>query len=769
MMVPAFAGNVGFNAQHSPMGAYFSFTCGHFGTRGGMGVEMGKPAEQDIFVGYKEGGRYADVPLVVLPFFDGADKLDPAAAFLAGGAGREGEDRQRFAPVGAGEMERMYGWGTDRWRVKGGLEFSIYTPFGEIPEPPPHGVGGEEELRAALCPAVAAEVRVDNRGGMGVRTGFFAINFREGGVRILELEGGRKGIGFRRELGFGVEVVEVGEDLRCAGKVGEAGGAFAFIKWWPHEGLEDRSNAVHLLGTCGGFGFEVPAGKHYALRVVLGCHVEGVVTTGLAGRYFYNRYFARVEEVLSYAGPRFSRFKKAAAALDKQLVGSGLSADQQFLVAHGTRSYYGNTQLLEVGGEPYWVVNEGEYRMMNTLDLAADQVFWELGKNPWVVRNVLDNFVRRYSYFDEVKTTENTEGTEGARGETRAGGISFCHDQGTHNQFSPLGRSAYEQANLTGCFSYMTQEELCNWILMAASYVAKTGDQGWAANNAETLRSALASMKARAPIGVMEFDSALCKSGSEITTYDSLDASLGQARQNLYLAVKCWAAYEGICLVFEMLDRTYGSEHYLAAWDSASECAMNVARILSNLGLCEGALPAVFEKESPGYCTRILAAVEGLAFPSFWEFVRDKRLFPDNAADLPVKFLNSSYAEGHAVPKMLNALRAHTTALLSDPQRRNRFADGGVKLSSTSENSWLSKIAIVQHVGRAVFNLDERGAVRKSGGATGWEEADAAHVRWLTTGAGAYWCACDQIVKGEARGSKYYPRLVTTALWLRER
>ena len=41
-------------------------------------------------------------------------------------------------------------------------------------------------------------------------------------------------------------------------------------------------------------------------------------------------------------------------------------------MAHGTRGYYGSTQMLDVGGEPFWVVNEGEYCMMNTLDLAID-------------------------------------------------------------------------------------------------------------------------------------------------------------------------------------------------------------------------------------------------------------------------------------------------------------------------------------------------------------------------------------------------------------
>ena len=49
------------------------------------------------------------------------------------------------------------------------------------------------------------------------------------------------------------------------------------------------------------------------------------------------------------------------------------------------------------------IVNEGEYCMMNTLDLSVDQAFWELERNPWVVRNLLDNFVQRYMYVDELQ------------------------------------------------------------------------------------------------------------------------------------------------------------------------------------------------------------------------------------------------------------------------------------------------------------------------------------------------------------------------------
>ena len=63
------------------------------------------------------------------------------------------------------------------------------------------------------------------------------------------------------------------------------------------------------------------------------------------------------------------------------------------------------------------MVNEGEYCMMNTLDLSVDHAFWELEHNPWVVKNLLDNFVRHYSYTDGIKRADGTIGI---------GGISFC-------------------------------------------------------------------------------------------------------------------------------------------------------------------------------------------------------------------------------------------------------------------------------------------------------------------------------------------------------
>ena len=34
---------------------------------------------------------------------------------------------------------------------------------------------------------------------------------------------------------------------------------------------------------------------------------------------------------------------------------------------------------------------------------SGRQHCWELDRNPWLVRNLLDNFVAKYSYTDEIK------------------------------------------------------------------------------------------------------------------------------------------------------------------------------------------------------------------------------------------------------------------------------------------------------------------------------------------------------------------------------
>jgi xylan 1,4-beta-xylosidase len=739
---PPFAGNISFNANHSPMGAFLSFTCGHFGTKGGFGLQNGRPGNQDLYIGIKAGDRASDAPLKVLPFYQGADVDEAARYDVEKAAGQQ--KKPGMITYAREQIRRHYGWASDTW-VTDDFEFVIHSPFGPIPDSAMPAV-----TRDALCPAVVAELIVHNRSDQP-KVGVFAMRFDERGARLLDSGVGPRRAGFALGYRYGV-----------LGELQGDGQLQPIMRWSPEQAMRD-ANAVHLLGSAPGLTFDVPPRSSRRLRLALGCYLGESVTTRLEGRYLYSRLFTGLKDVLSYALDTFDSRKKQSQALDHQLMQSKLTPDQQFLVAHATRSYYNSTQLLDVGGEPFWIVNEGEYCMMNTLDLSVDHVFWELKQNPWVVRNLLDNFVRYYSYVDQVKVPkrqarrhEGTEarsgfvamtddeaisGTPRVLGETRSldefdlkpGGISFCHDMGVNNNFSAFGHSSYELPNLVGCFSYMTAEQLCNWTLMAACYVAKTKDEAWLRQNQPIVEACLTSFLNRGgEAGFCQYDSSRCLTGAEITTFDSLDHSLAQTRANVYMATKTWASYLGLARLLERIASPRARE--------ALEAAARVEKAVTAAAGPDGVLPAVFEKDNPGNKSRILPAIEGLMYPLCWN---------DPALREPSPFLD--------------ALKRHTSALLQ--AGTNVFEDGGIKRSSTSNNSWMSKIAIFMHVARRVLKLDADPQVKAI-----FAKADAAHVKWQTETQGvdgsAYWACSDQMVSGIAKGSKYYPRIITAALWM---
>jgi hypothetical protein len=727
----SFRGNISYNAQHSPLGAFFSFTCGLFGSRGGFGLQIGCPGNQNLFIGVKEGNRDARTPLKCLPFYEGASS-DEAQRYDVENKSSQ-QDKSILIAYPPEQIVRRYGWATDEWDT-GDFRFTLYSPFFPVPE----SMAGEA-FRRSIMPAIVGELMIDNTQGVTPKTGVFAIYFPDPGARLSD---DACGFSWRGQLGVRAELIsDSPTNLETV------------MRWAIQDALCDP-NPRHGLGNTPGLFVTIPPGQKATIKLALGVYLDHKVTTRLEGRYLYTRVFGSLEDVLETALTQFNTLKQRAQELDKELASTSLSPDQQWLIAHSTRSYHGSTQLLDVGGEPFWIVNEGEYCMMNTLDLSVDQVFWELRQHPWLVRNLLDRFVRHYSYIDCIKVPKNDKlkveyaqqsGQDSMAGprvlgrvlpmdafELKPGGISFCHDMGVHNQFHPQGHSSYELPNLVGCFSYMTCEELCNWVLCAASYVAHTGDVNWTEQNESTIRACLESLINRSgEAGYVMYDSSRCQTGAEITTYDSLDHSLAQTRNNLYMAVKCWATYLGL----ELLLKRIGHPSADKAKEQAKRC---MTRIVAQTRP-EGILPAVFESDNPGFHSRILPAIEGLVYPAEW------------------KIDVSSYQP------LYETLKKHTLALLKDPQKRNLFPDGGIRLSSTSDNSWMSKIAIFQYVCRKVLGLDSDPYVKQL-----LQNADAAHVKWMTDGESAYWACSDQFVNGVAKGSKYYPRIVTTILWMTE-
>lgn len=678
-----------FNAQHAPIGAFSSFTLGYRGRSGGPGFALGGPACANVYVGLQEpdGGICR-----LLPFYR-----------FAPGDGVPDEN-ETAAPFPEDEIERQYRVCSDRWKA-GELTFTIFSQARPVPEP---GGADRDVLKEALVPAVLAELEVDNRKGKKARRAVFGFDGTDPyfGMRHVGDEAS------------GVAGVAQGASVGILCGLGTARSAIDFS-------LENilTSSPDHWgagLGNTAALLMEIPAGRVLKFRFAVCFYHGGEACTGIHAHYYYASLFGSLEEAGAFALEHFESIRSRCLETDGELEESGLPQERKFMLGHAVHSYYGSTELLEADGEPVWIVNEGEYRMINTLDLTADQVFFEMKMNPWTVRSVLDLYLNRYSYHDSVRFPGDPA--------EYPGGISFTHDMGVANVFAPPGRSAYEKGGGTGIYSYMGQEELVNWLCCALLYAQR--DPAWAEKRMDAFRDCLASMENRDDPdpekrdGVMSLDSSKTEGGAEITTYDSLDPSLGRSRGGTYLAGKCWAAY---VMLEKLFLRRGEKELGKRAGIQAERCADTVARNLNG----EGFLPAALDS---GGRSRVIPAIEGLAFPYF-------------AGDLDALDLGGRFGP------YLSALKKHLETVLQ--KGVCLFEDGGWKLSSESDNSWLSKIYLCEFVAEKILK------VRADYG-----KADRAHAGWLLRSPQSFWCWSDQIWAGEARGSRYYPRGVTSILWM---
>ena len=693
-----------FNAHHSPVGAFASFTLGFPGPKGGLGLELGGPANESVFVGLEKG---AGDGFEALPFFGSSADSLRRFDVSAGVPMKQGKVR----PFDKKKISRTFGPGADTWSA-GDLTFSVYSAPKPVPDPLK---ARKAELMRALVPAVFVEITVDNSRCKKPRKVFFGYEGSNPFFNTRRLDDVSRG-----------KYAGVGQGTVTA-IVSDSPGVYSGTGF-NMDGMLDQTVPENLnfgLGVVGALMADVPPGKKQFFRFAICFYRGGIVTSGLPASYFYTRYFGSIEEVAAYSLAHWEEQKRLALEADRQLAKSKLSDAQKFQLSHAVRSYLGATEfLVTADGEPFWTVNEGEYRMLNTFDLTVDHLFYELDRNPWVVRNQLDWFVKRFSYRDKVRLPgDKTE---------YPGGLSFTHDMGVGNCVSRPGFSAYELFALDGCLSHMTHEQLVNWVCCAVSYHHRTGDAAWVKKNLRIFRECLASLVNRdhpdpaQRDGVMSADSSRCLGGAEITTYDSLDVSLGQARNNLYLAVKSWAAYLGLRSVFAKFGEARPER---TASRQAGLCARTICANMRE----DGFIPAVMGEKNQ---SAIIPAIEGLVFPLRWG-------------------LKPLLARGGEFEFLREALGRHLKTVLV--KGTCKYSDGGWKLSSTNDNSWLSKIYLCQHVAREVFGLGPDPA------------ADEAHRHWLLDPENSYFAWSDQMVAGKARGSKYYPRGVTAWLWLSEK
>ena len=701
-MVNCFMNAIYYNTQHSPIGAFASFTLGARGAKGGLALELGKPADQNVFIGLEDDGGGT---FTCLPFFNAV--IDESTRFDVTGSGKQKSQVLRAYEDKA--ITRELSPQQDTWTA-GEMRFSIHTPVCPAPKPETR----QSLQKLAYVPALAVEMTVDNRQGKTSRRAFFGYQGNDPYRQMRRLDDTSRG----KFTGIGC-----GATTAIASKTP---GVFSAQGFTVEGILEEKYALNHAfgLGPVALLIGSVPPGKMITFQFAVCFHHAGVVTTGMKARYYYSKFFSDMEAVADYAQRNFRSLKSRGADFETRFHRSGLNSSRRFMLAQAIHSYFGSTEFLDVGGVPMWIVNEGEYRMMNTFDLTVDHLFFEMAFNPWTVANELDWFIRRYSYTDKVRLPKG--------GKEYPGGISFTHDMGVANHFSRPGYSAYEQTGLHGCFSHMTHEELVNWLVCGLVYEHQTRDHRWLRRTLPVFRDALESLLRRdhpdpaQRDGIMSTDSSRCAGGGEITTYDSLDVSLGQARNNLYLAVKCWGVYVGLAALFRRVKKL---DLALACEDQARRAAATIEAAETP----EGFIPAVLHENVD---SRIIPAIEGLVIP--------------HCLGLQTELLPTGPYGG-----LMTKLKTHLKAVLRPGICL--FPNGGWKISSTSENSWLSKIYLCQFVAEEILGLKVS------------DEADKAHAGWLLDEKNHYWAWSDQMLSGKAKGSKNYPRGVTAILWLQKK
>lgn len=677
-----------FYSLHGMWGANASLILGRIGKGAGVVIGNVQPPQRGLFIGYRHG---RETPRL-LPFcpetkigLDASAYIDPDAP------AKPILTPAEFSYFSPEDIERYIFYSGEEWKA-GVLSFKVTSFFGSVPDP----VSTDPNLlRSHIRPALYITLTFDNSKHSVPLTGVFGMQ----GVR-RPLSDSTNGImlGFAHgtEWGFAIFPDESIDEV---------------MDWRVLDAAFDGNRPIRRLASEGALRFKVNPGEKKEYHITLGVYRDGVITSGIRTQNYYTSLFYDLEEVLECALRDATTILNKAADLDLSLEEKQLSGDRQFLLSHSVHSYCANTELLiSEKGDPVFIVNEGEYQMMNTLDLTVDQAFFELEYSPWTVRNELDLLLAQSSYED-------------------AYGLAFSHDQGVANCFTPPGMSSYELPHLSECFSYMSFEETLNWVLTACLYLGRTKDMHWFVQNQQFLESILDSLRIRDKNhdGIMDTDSDRCAGGTEITTYDSLDVSLGQARNNLYLGVKTWAAYVCLGALFDQF-----SPDKTSLMEAARESAQWAAVSIQSHMLSEGYIPAVFESDNR---SKIIPAIEGLVYPYVcgWPHL---------------------VAEDGPYGSFIKTLKQHFNTVLV-PGSCLDATSGGWKLSSTSHNTWLSKIFLNQFVAETILGFSDSRITR-----------DGIHAKWLRTGS-AQWAATDQVhaSDGHDLGSRLYPRLVTSILW----
>ena len=688
-----------FNTHHAPVGAWASLTFGDPQT--GVSFDLQDPAVKNdgiLLAGCASSKGLRSIGFLEMPKTGGAELTAEGGAELS----KAKAMRDLYGVVEDGEITRTLTPSKDTF-CAGNIRFTTYTPYDALPDPK----NGPIPMDTCL-PGILMDVTVDNTAGEEACVAFLGVKLNVAKRAYSMQTGDLITFAFRNDWTFAAKASE-GVFMTRGGK------ALASFRT---EAYEIHQNGPAFFCT------RVPAGQVRTLTVCWSvCAHEGSCGRKKTG-YYYNRWFSDPLQAAQAILDGAHTLRERAERVDAELLRTGQQPARVALFCQAVRAYYASTQLLEdETGKVCWNVSEGGYLWRNTMDLCADHIVWELRRNPWVVRELMDEFISTYSYTDRVCF-------DGLPGDY-PGGISFTHDMGCYFHYSRPGYSDYERFNDSekGFYFYMTTEELLNGIYCMAGYCLHTGDMGWLKGHADLLPRLMDSLENRdAPFpeqrnGILK--AATTRGGAcglESTTYDALDHSLLKAAGNLYVFIKTWCSL----VLLKKLCAMVGD----GETESRAE-AMRLKCIASAEVFHTDSQPWLRANAYDPIPGAVSAAAEPLAIPHMLGVLSET-----------------------LEPELVQLLRSHSIACLQKGVCLDAVS-GGLRLSSTSRNTWPSKSVLTVYAMERVLGLTmPEGMVQEI---VGWAQVSAREVT-----------ICDQILcdTREAVGAPYYPRVVTAALWL---
>jgi len=228
-------------------------------------------------------------------------------------------------------------------------------------------------------------------------------------------------------------------------------------------------------------------------------------------KFAYTKWFKSLEEVINYAQSDYEKIERKSLQFEKNLQNSQLSPQQKWLTAQAFHSYLGNTLLV---GKNFFVW-EGEFKYLNTLDVAHDYDVLAGLYFPWAIKLELNSWAKsaKEDQFGKV----------------------IPHDLGFRFNLKNRQEYAIEGNDTSG----MPVEENSNFILLAYWYWHQTKDTEFIEQLLPLIKNLCQSL-----INRDTNNNGIADQGIGMTTYDNDgNLALKQAPDSSYLGIKQLTAY----------------------------------------------------------------------------------------------------------------------------------------------------------------------------------------------------------------------------------